>query len=33
VLDSPVTGQVIRFDAETTTGGNTGASEVEVYAG
>ncbi len=33
VFDSPVTGQVIRFDAETTTGGNTGASEVEVYAG
>ncbi len=33
VFDSPVTGQRVRFDADQTTGGNTGASEVEIYAG
>lgn len=27
-----VTGQRFRFDAETTTGGNTGAAEIEIYA-
>ncbi len=33
MFDSPVTGQIVRFDAETTSGGNTGASEVEIYTG
>jgi len=32
VLDEPVTGTVVRFEAEQTTGGNTGASEIEIYA-
>jgi hypothetical protein len=31
-LDEPVTGRVLRFDAERTTGGNTGATEIEIYA-
>jgi len=31
-LDDPVTGQVVRFDADQTTGGNTGATEIEIYA-
>lgn len=31
-LDEPVTGRVVRFDADQTTGGNTGATEIEVYA-
>lgn len=26
-----ITGQVLRIDAERTTGGNTGAAEIEVY--
>jgi hypothetical protein len=30
-LDDPVTGRVLRFDADQTTGGNTGATEIEVY--
>ena len=32
VFDEPVTGQSIRVDADTTTGGNTGAIEIEIYA-
>jgi hypothetical protein len=32
LLDAPVTGRSVRFDAETTTGGNTGAVEIEIYA-
>ncbi len=32
LLDTPVTGRSIRFDAERTTGGNTGAIEIEIYA-
>ena len=32
ILDEPVTGQILRFDADQTTGGNTGATEIEVYA-
>lgn len=31
-LDDPVTGRVLRFGADQTTGGNTGATEIEVYA-
>ncbi|MCF6736592.1 discoidin domain-containing protein [Blastococcus sp. KM273129] len=31
VLDDAVTGRILRIDAETTTGGNTGAAEIEVY--
>jgi hypothetical protein len=31
-LDQPVAGRVLRFDAEQTTGGNTGATEIEIYA-
>ncbi len=31
VLDQPVTGRVVRFDADETSGGNTGATEVEIY--
>jgi hypothetical protein len=31
-LDEPVTGHVVRFDADQTTGGNTGATEIEIYA-
>lgn len=31
-LDAVVTGQIVRFDAEATTGGNTGAAEIEIYA-
>jgi F5/8 type C domain-containing protein len=31
VLDEPTTGQVIRVDAATTTGGNTGATEIEIF--
>lgn len=29
--DGPLTAQVIRFDADETTGGNTGATEIEIY--
>jgi F5/8 type C domain len=32
LLDEPVTGSVLRFDADQTTGGNTGATEIEIYA-
>ena len=32
ILDEPVTGQVVRVDADETTGGNTGASEIEIFA-
>jgi hypothetical protein len=31
-LDQPVPGRMLRFDAEQTTGGNTGATEIEIYA-
>ncbi len=31
VADLQVTGQVFRFDVETSTGGNTGAVEIEIY--
>lgn len=30
-LDQAVTGQKLRFDADRTTGGNTGATEIEIY--
>ncbi len=32
VFDAPVNGQIIRVDADQTTGGNTGATEIEIYA-
>ncbi len=32
IVDAAASGQVLRIDAVTTTGGNTGAVEVEVYA-
>ena len=31
-LAEPVSGRVLRFDADQTTGGNTGATEIDVYA-
>lgn len=31
-VDPPVSGKVFRFEAESTTGGNTGATEIEVLA-
>lgn len=31
VTEAPAQGQVITFDAVTTTGGNTGAAEIEIY--
>lgn len=31
ISDVAFTGQVLRFDATTTTGGNTGAAEIEIY--
>ena len=31
VADLQVTGQVFRFDVATSTGGNTGAVEIEIY--
>lgn len=31
LLDTPVTGQVVRIEADQTTGGNTGATEIEIY--
>ncbi len=31
LLDPPVTGRSVRFDAESTTGGNTGAVEIEIF--
>lgn len=30
-FDEPVTGRIVRFDAEQTTGGNTGATEIEIF--
>ena len=30
-LDEPVAGQTVRIDADQTTGGNTGATEIEIY--
>jgi hypothetical protein len=30
-VDLDVTGQVFRFDVDTSTGGNTGAVEIEIY--
>ena len=32
ILDTAVTGQIVRIDADQTTGGNTGATEIEIYA-
>ena len=32
LLDPPVSGRVVRIDADQTTGGNTGATEIEIYA-
>jgi hypothetical protein len=32
VLDEPTTGRLLRFDADRTTGGNTGATEIEIYS-
>ena len=32
VLDQPITARTIRIDADQTTGGNTGATEIEIYA-
>ena len=32
MLDQPVTASVVRIDAVQTTGGNTGATEIEIYA-
>ena len=29
----PVTSHILRFDADRTTGGNTGAPEIEIYGG
>ncbi len=31
VLDKPTSGQILRIDTDRTTGGNTGASEIEIY--
>ena len=31
VLDEPYAGRILRFDAHETTGGNTGATEIEIY--
>lgn len=31
IFDEPVTGQTVRIDADQTTGGNTGATEIEIY--
>lgn len=31
-VDVPFTGRVLRFDVDTSTGGNTGATEIEVFA-
>ena len=31
ILDTAVTGQIVRIDADHTTGGNTGATEIEIY--
>lgn len=31
VLDESITGRILRFDADQTTGGNTGAAEIEIY--
>ncbi len=32
VLDQAISGRTVRIDAEQTTGGNTGATEIEIYA-
>ncbi|MDW3221019.1 MAG: discoidin domain-containing protein [Acidimicrobiales bacterium] len=32
VLNQPITAQIVRVDADQTTGGNTGATEIEIYA-
>ena len=32
ILDAPVSGRIVRIDADQTTGGNTGATEIEIYA-
>lgn len=32
LLEPPITGRTVRIDAEETTGGNTGATEIEIYA-
>ena len=31
ILDTPITGTTVRIDAAQTTGGNTGATEIEIY--
>ena len=31
IFDEPVAGQTVRIDADQTTGGNTGATEIEIY--
>lgn len=31
VLDQPLVGGIVRFDADQTSGGNTGATEIEIY--
>ncbi len=31
VFESPITGRTLRLDADQTTGGNTGATEIEIY--
>ncbi len=32
ILDEPITAETVRIDADQTTGGNTGATEIEIYA-
>ncbi len=32
LFDDPITGRTLRLDAEQTTGGNTGATEIEIYS-
>ena len=32
ILDAPNSGRIVRIDANETTGGNTGATEIEIYA-
>lgn len=31
-FEEPITGRILRFDADRTTGGNTGATEIEIYS-
>lgn len=33
VFDEPIEGRTLRIDADQTTGGNTGATEIEIYVG